>query len=654
MNLLRGITRGTTLLLLLGVIASCAEKDLYNSDEDSRKSKLPSEDSYFGFQLRGNIPLNVDYAASGFVANVEVYAEDPVDASGKLKEGISPIYKTFIKDGKISSTMYVPTAVKEAYLYTNRMGLPHSVKLTGSASGFSYDANKATGSKTRAAAAAGVLNDQIPYQLGPAGRGDNMYSLCTWNGNGYPTTANYLSKTSYDMDGLTSRVQAYLANNRAANGGKNENLRIDADKLNITIPVGITGGSAKVEVSFVDENGAFQNVFGYYYYKTNSAPTTRNDFWGMKKYVIFPNAGYRSYGLKCGDTAKLLFFGEDGKAVPTEDFPGGYTIGWFLLSNAAPWVSDNGDNIKKVNDLYTQYHTQSTRNICLSNESGDDRQFITLYDTKSKLLVVGVEDEFGATKGDNDFDDVMFCVKTTPEITGDDRPIIPDETPEVKPETETIVGTLAFEDNWPKAGDYDMNDVIIEYKRAITYDKDNKAIKVEESFTPKQKDNAAIYDNVFAYQVDNMGTVTLPVGCEIENGSRSIVITKGVKYLQNQTFTITREFGSSIDKDKVKTDFNPYAIIKGIRGTGRAEVHLPKKSPTDLIDRSKLYSESDAYFIDKDGKYPFAIDIPIVGFIPADETKQIDSAGQYPSFKTWVNSNGSQAADWYLKDKGAK
>ena len=85
-----------------------------------------------------------------------------------------------------------------------------------------------------------------------------------------------------------------------------------------------------------------------------------------------------------------------------------------------------------------------------------------------------------------------------------------------------------------------------------------------------------------------------------------------------------------------------------------AEVHLPKKSPTDLIDRSKLYSESDAYFIDKDGKYPFAIDIPIVGFIPADETKKIDSDGQYPSFKTWVNSNGSQAADWYLKDKGAK
>lgn len=652
MKLLREITRGMTLLLLTGAIASCAEKDLYNSDEDARKSKLPSIDSYFDFELRGNIPLNIDYGVAGFVANVEVYAENPLDDSGELKKGILPIYKTYTKNGKASANMYVPTAVKEAYLYTERMGLPRSVKLEGSAAGFSYDANKVTTDKTRAAAAAGVLNDKVPYQLAPQGRVDNMYSLSTWNANGKPTTANYLSSSSYDMNGLTARVQAFLAKNSSENGGKNDNLRQDADKLNVTIPAG--NGPAKVEVTFVDENGAFENVFGYYYYKTNAAPTTRADFLAIKKYVIFPNAINEARSLKCGDTAKLLFFGENGSSTPTEEFPEGYSIGWFLLSNGAPWgSSSNGDNIKQVEQIYVDYPEQLTRIICLSNEQGNDRQFITLYDAKSKLLVVGVEDEFGRTQGDNDFDDVMFCVKTTPELSGD-RPIIPDETPEVTPQTETIVGTLAFEDNWPKAGDYDMNDVIIEYKRVITYDKDNKATQVEESFTPVQKDNAAIYDNVFAYQVENMGNVTLPAGCEIENGSRSIVINKGVKYIRNQTFTIVRSFGSSINKDVVKTDFNPYAIIKGIRGDGRAEVHLPKQSPTDMIDRSKLYSENDAYFIDKDGKYPFAIDIPIIGFVAADEKQRIDLEGQYPSFKTWVDSNGTLATDWYLKDKGVR
>lgn len=650
MKLLKEIAQGMSLLLLLGVAASCAEKDLYNSDEDARKSKLPSIDSYFDFELRGNIPLNVDYGVSGFVANVEVYAENPLDDSGELKKGILPIYKAYTKDGKVSANMYVPTSIKEAYLYTERMGLPRSVKLEGSASGLSYDANKVV-SKTRAAAG-GVLNDNVPYTLAPSERKDNMYSLCTWDANGKPTTSNYLSTSSYDMNGLTARVAAYLDANRLENGGKNENLRQDADKLNITIPEG--SSPAKIEVTFVDENGAYENVFGYYYYKTKSAPSTRAQFLAIKKYVIFPNATNESRALKCGDTAKLKFFGEDGDSAPTEEFPGGYSIGWFLLSNGAPWAGDNGINIKKVNQSYATVPQQITRNICLSNEEGNDRQFITLYDANSKLLVVGVEDQFGQYQGDNDFDDVMFCVKTTPEIGGGERPVIPDETPEVTPEKETIEGTLAFEDNWPKAGDYDMNDVIVEYKRVITYDKDNKATQVEESFTPVQRDNAAIYDNVFAYQVENMGNVTLPAGCEIENGSRSIVITKGVKYLQNQTFTIVRTFGSSINKDVVKTDFNPYAIIKGIRGDGRAEVHLPKKSPTDLIDRSKLYSENDAYFIDKDGKYPFAIDIPITGFAPADEKQRIDLEGQYPSFKTWVDSKGTLATDWYLKDKGAK
>ena len=103
----------------------------------------------------------------------------------------------------------------------------------------------------------------------------------------------------------------------------------------------------------------------------------------------------------------------------------------------------------------------------------------------------------------------------------------------------------------------------------------------------------------------------------------------------------------------MKTDFNPYIIVKGIRGDKRAEVHLPKYWPTALVDRSLLYTESDAYYIDKDGKYPFAIDLPITGFNPADETQKIDSQNQYPAFRTWVESYGEKEKEWYLKGKGA-
>lgn len=645
------LAKSIILLILLGAVTSCAEKDLYNNDENDRKSKLPSEDSYFGFEMKGELTLDVNYGVSGFVANVEVYSQKPVDERNVKIDGVKPIYSAFIKNGKLSAKMDIPYAVKEAWLYTERMGLPCCVQLQANSNGFSYDATKTTGVRAATrAVAAGVLTEQVPYLLAPQGRNDNMYSLCTWDPNGKPDQSDYLITTSYDVNGLTSRVQNYLEENAKANGGKNENLRRDTKDLNIVVPK----GGSKIEVTFLSERGAFDNVFGYYYYK-DQEPKTRADYFNMRKYVIFPNAIAESRALKCGDTAKLLFFGENGDA-PTETFPEGYVVGWFLLSNGAPYASDNGINIKKISEQYPILDSDFLRNVCFTNETGDERQFITLYDKISKLLVVGVEDEFGKSKGDNDFDDVMFCVKTTPEMSAGNLPEIPDGNPEVKPEMETVEGTLAFEDNWPNAGDYDMNDVIIEYKRIITYDQNNNAKQIEESFTPVQKDNAATFDNLFAYQIENMGSVTFPEGCEIESGSRSIVITKSVKGIKDQTFKVIRSFSSSINKDEIKSDFNPYILIKGIRETskGRAEVHLPKHSPTELVDRTKLYTNNDAYYIDKNGNYPFAIDIPIVAFVPADERKRIDEEGQYLSFRSWVVSNGTDDADWYMKDKGAE
>lgn len=649
------LTKSIFLLLFFVFVASCTEKDLYNNDEEARKSQLPSEDSFFGFEMWKDVKLDVNYGVSNFVANVEVYSENPVElknGSYVKKEGLRSIYSAYTKDGKLSVKMHVSTAVTEAYLYTERLGLPRCVKLETTAEGFTFDATKVqtvTRALTRTGAALGVINNQIPYQLAPEGRTDNIYSLCTWDANGKPTTPNYLSTVTANLDGLTSRIEAFLNQNRAQNNNKNENLRRDAKDLNIKIPA----GGSTVEVTFIDENGQYENVFGYYYYKTGTQLTTRKQYYEQHKYVIFPNAINESRALKCGDTAKLLFFGDDGKSTPTEMFPEGYTVGWFLISDGAPFdIKTN--NIRQIDQLYTTWDNQRSRNICFSDESGDDRQFITLYDEATKILVVGVEDQFGINGvGDNDFDDVMFCVKTSADINSGDLPVIPDENPEIKPGTEIIEGTLAFEDNWPQKGDYDMNDVIIEYKRIITYDKSNFATQIEESFTPVQRENAATYNNMFAYQVNQMGKVTLPAGCEMENESKSIVISQGVKDIRNQTFTIIRTFDSQIDKDDVKTDFNPYIIIKGIRDSKRAEVHLPKYWPTALADRSQLYTNSDAFFIDKDGKYPFAINLPVTGFKPADETQKIDSQGQYPSFKTWVDSYGEKAKDWYLKDKGA-
>ena len=96
--------------------------------------------------------------------------------------------------------------------------------------------------------------------------------------------------------------------------------------------------------------------------------------------------------------------------------------------------------------------------------------------------------------------------------------------------------------------------------------------------------------------------------------------------------------------------YNPYIIVRYVENKNsnkRTEVHLPKRQATNKADQTKNGTGKDAYYIDKDGAYPFAIDIPIKNFVPVSESKHIDV--EYPKFKSWADSNGSKDHDWYKK-----
>lgn len=62
----------------------------------------------------------------------------------------------------------------------------------------------------------------------------------------------------------------------------------------------------------------------------------------------------------------------------------------------------------------------------------------------------------------------------------------------------------------------------------------------------------------------------------------------------------------------------------------------------------------DAYYIEKDGKYPFAIDLPVTDFQIVTETIKIDEEAEYPDFRTWAESKGSTSQDWYKHYKGGR
>lgn len=105
-------------------------------------------------------------------------------------------------------------------------------------------------------------------------------------------------------------------------------------------------------------------------------------------------------------------------------------------------------------------------------------------------------------------------------------------------------------------------------------------------------------------------------------------------------------------KDIFNEFINPY-IVNQTTGPawdqqGRIEIHLPNGSHTAVT--SKALEVDDpllSAYVDKSGKYPFAIEIPNITFTPCDETKRIGSEGNYPNFTKWTESLGKSYTDWY-------
>lgn len=628
-KILINVVNGTFILLFLCSIAGCTKKDLYNpdTDPDPGKQPLPDPSEYFDFNMRTDVNLSVDYGVPGFKALIEVYDENPLaseDNQRQKKEGVEALFKIYTdENGKFEGKMNIPTAVKSVYLYTNTWGLPGCVKLDVENGTVRYTP---TSPKGRAAQQMPYpFSGEIPYTLNA---GAQLYSICKWLAAGHTqVTQGYITPTTMvkeeKMNDFATRMQNFFVPN-----GQYQDNSIYCKGPDITNVHLIK--DAQINLVFVNKDASYYNTFGYYYYKSETEkginPPTQN------KYVIFP---YVENGLlTCGDKVQLKFFGEDGKNPASDTFPGGYTIGWFIYSN--------GFNVL---DYETFGQINVSRPLITTNDQRS--AYVTLADEKSGKLIIGVED--GANMS---FCDMLFYTEATPEdaIRDDNKPIIPDNDKPAEPTpdaTESKKGTLAFEDIWPTGGDYDMNDVVIEYERKVSFNTNNKVTKIEDIFRPVH--NGATYTNAFAYQIDQkqFGTVSnLPAGTTIEKETSSIIVFTNSKAEVGKTYTITREFdGKSLSKEDI-AEYNPYIIVNYVQDDkARKEVHLPKQKATSLADQSLIGDKDDAYYLKRDGKYPFAIDIPIWGFKVVTESKHIDA--EYNGFAKWAESDGQTHKDWY-------
>ncbi|MCC8172734.1 MAG: LruC domain-containing protein [Parabacteroides sp.] len=656
-----GNLSGICMVVLTSLIGSCTqEKDFYNPDNNP----LPNENEYFGFETHKDMNLNVNYDTPAN-ALVEVYAEEQIETvngTPAVKAGAEALFKIYTDaSGKFSGKMDLPTSVKSVYVYTAAWGLPRFIRLKVENGNVNLDLTQTATSKSTKAAVTRSYNfgASIPYPVNP---GANLYSLTPWGAYGsldyyFDNTGDhyitgYLHPTSTigeeTVGEFADRLMSVLVGNRHGNEVDNSAYVRNYGEANLTM-----AKEGSVSVAFVNRDASYDNVFGYYYYKKGTSNPQPGD---LKKFIVFPNVTTaKQIGqmaqyvrvLKLGDKVQLKYFGENGTEGPSDIFPAGTVIGWFVYADGYrtpdKYFGSDADQIKPDAPLIT-----SDRGA----QAYPDSRYITVADEKSGKYVIGVEDG-----GNKSYCDLLFYAEATPEdaVEGG-QPVIPDpETPVARPEAvETKTGTLAFEDIWPTGGDYDMNDLIVEYRHEVTFDKDNRVKKIVHQFTPVYK-NAGLV-NTFAFQIDPsepLGWVgDLSDGITVEKETNSFLVFQGLDANINKTFTVTRDFmqGSipPIRKDEMKK-YNPY-LISGYKGeTPRVEVHLPKHKPTDKIDAALVGTGDDAYYVDKDGLYPFAIDLPVTGFSQTDERTAIGVV--YPDFSKWVESKGEQATDWYTRKR---
>jgi len=225
-------------------------------------------------------------------------------------------------------------------------------------------------------------------------------------------------------------------------------------------------------------------------------------------------------------------------------------------------------------------------------------------------------------------------------------------------------GSYAFEDLWPFKGDYDFNDLVVNYrytnilnaagllvKTVLNFDVKNVGGSYKNGFGIELDMNESLISSVTGYNLTE-GIVQLNAKGLEQNQDKPVIIVfdnAWENYEANSSLELTINYMIPMNPSNFG-NLNPFIFIDKIRGK---EVHMSNKAPTSLADLSLFATgndnsnpENSVYYKD-DNNLPWAIDI-IHDFVPPLEKHEIILG--YPYFVNWAESSGSSYTDWY-KDK---
>lgn len=443
-----------------------------------------------------------------------------------------------------------------------------------------------------------------------------------------------------------------------------------------------------VWITFVHEGAGWRNAIAFYTYQTGTPPLTIDDI--DKIDVIFPNLSFAGSGggLTSGDKVNI------GK------FEAGTSIGLVLLADG--WDGKNSEDYNHIVFADKDLNPEPDEDLRQHN--------VLLWDAENELFLLGFEDvrrDDIPFKCDQDFNDAILFVTSNPieaisteNVSPIDRPGILDtdgdgindlldEYPNDPKKaydsyypSSTTFGTFAFEDNWPNYGDYDFNDLVIDYQFKHTLNADNEVVAMAPKF--KIRAIGAGYRNGFGFATDllpsdiqsseghtvNGAGVTLN-GNGTESGQSNAVFIattnahdhfatgsfvnteEGATNYEAQEITLAIEFTSPKTYDEIgSVPYNPFVIISQNRGR---EVHLPGYAPTDLVDSSLFGTQDDDSDPSTGVYYRSKTDLPWGIHLPesfAYPKEKVDIRKAHLRFNDWARSYGFSYMDWYRNQSG--
>jgi len=567
-------------------------------------------------------------------------------------------------------SLNIPTTVDTLFVRVNYHGVPSRWKVPVGDGEVNWNlatvinepsvANKADGTS-------GGRVEALPFTLNYLG---------TWGSVGTP---NYLVPGGDVIDAaLLSRINASLP---------------ETKNLTITNPSYITSEDKSIEITdnadvwitFISEGAGYLNSLGYYAYDKTSPPKTVADLKNVT--VIFPNCSFPGSGgnLHSGDKVYL------GKFKP------GQMIGWILFSN--------GFSNNQVTSGNWMLYSNQALNSFIANPALH-QQNVLLNDPGFGRTILGFED-IRRDNGncDNDFNDVLFSITANPataintqslsnlDIPQDaDKDGVTDKLDAYPTDparaynqyfpAQNMFNTLAYEDLWPSRGDYDFNDLVMNYNVQQVLNAANKVVDVKMTYQlqavggsnrigfavqlPISSNNLMQATMSPAYS----GTSIVVNGAEtgqsklvfplfddahhvIKSSAGSFTNTVlNETYIKPTVYSLNITFNSPVLQSQLgSAPYNSFIYVND----RSVEVHLPNQAPTDMADVSLFGQHADrskpargTYYLTNDNK-PWGLLIPGIFDYPA-EKQSIELAYNY--FDSWALNKGSQQKDWYTNGNG--